>query len=581
MKQRILYILSIFSSLFAYSQVTLAVSDVKEAKLNQRFNLNVILEISGENMQQETPLRMPDLSKFDIIGTASEQNTIVLDAKRGDVLNQMVYQLVLSPKQSGKIKIGSVLVTVNGKIYKTEPFEINVRDAEKRSSVAANTESNDVYLNLEVQDREVYKNESTIAVLRAYSRNYGSFRNLRNIQVPHQRNVNIKPVSFAKSEIESSAGMNSQVIAVFMIFPSESGNIEINPVSASVANSSAENRIVSNKVKLNVKKLPAGMPEHFKNAVGKFDVSVANLNKNDVAEVEKPLNVSLKLSGAGNFGTLHLPKILHSADYVAYPPKITSNAVTRDDNLSGDIIAEYVVVPKKPGLVTVGFENFSFFDPNSLKYVDLGSKAIALNVKTPEEIDAAKSTLEKVNDITNNVLETVNTPVLNTVNLKVKEKDKNRINWKIVAGNLALLISVVGMFMVVSKRKQKKRLVPVTDAPAPSKTIAETEELIRKDFGTTFEENIEYLRKLKENENFSTFFSAYEDLKEDVKKQNSISDESGFRKFIEETKGPQFADQYRVLSEQIHFEKYSPMQSKERIDELLNGITSLFSQIIK
>ncbi|MCB4234632.1 BatD family protein [Kaistella anthropi] len=109
----------------------MAISEVKDAKVNQRFNLTVLLEIAGENMQQETPLRMPDLSKFEILGSASEQNTVVLDAKKGDIINQMVYQLSLSPKQIGKLKFGSVLVTVNGKIYKTEPFEINVRDNEK------------------------------------------------------------------------------------------------------------------------------------------------------------------------------------------------------------------------------------------------------------------------------------------------------------------------------------------------------------------------------------------------------------------------------------------------------------------
>ena len=142
MKHKIPYILFLFSAFVTYGQVTLAVSDVKDPKVNQRFNLTVILEINGENMEQETPLRMPDLSKFDIIGTASEQNTIVLDSKKGEVLNQMVYQVVLNPKQAGKIKFGSVLVTVNGKIYKTEPFDIYVRENEKKSSVAENSNKN-------------------------------------------------------------------------------------------------------------------------------------------------------------------------------------------------------------------------------------------------------------------------------------------------------------------------------------------------------------------------------------------------------------------------------------------------------
>ena len=578
MKLKFLYILSLFSAIFAHGQVTLAVSDVKDAKVNQRLNLTVLLEISGENMQQETPLRMPDLSKFDIIGTASEQNTVVLDAKKGDVLNQMVYQWVLTPKQSGKIKFGSVLVTVNGKIYKTEPFDINVRDVEKKTSVADNSTSNDLYLSLEVQDREVYKNESTIAILRAYSRDYGSFRNVGNIQVPQQKNARIKPVSFAKSEIESSAGMNSQVLAVFMIFPSEEGNIEINPVTASISNSKREAKIVSNRVKLNVKKLPAGMPETFKNAVGKFDIAVVNNNATEVSEIQKPVNVTMKVSGAGNFATLHLPKIVNSNDYIFYPPKITARTTTHQNELSGVVTADYVVVPKKAGLVSINFEDFSFFNPTIKKYVDLGAKSISLDVKTPEEIAAAKSTLEKVNDYTNTVLETVNTPVLQTHNLKVK--DKNSINWKVVFGNFALLTAFIAMFFVVVKRREKRKLKPQV-AEKNFVSIAETEDLIRKDLNNSVEENIEYLKKLKDNKDFATFFSVYNDLVNETKKRNLIQSESDFRRFLEQNKGQQFADQYRVLSEQIQFERFAPFHSEERIEELFNSISTLFSEINK
>lgn len=578
MKLKFLYILSLFSAIFAHGQVTLAVSDVKDAKVNQRLNLTVLLEISGENMQQETPLRMPDLSKFDIIGTASEQNTVVLDAKKGDVLNQMVYQWVLTPKQSGKIKFGSVLVTVNGKIYKTEPFDINVRDVEKKTSVVDNSTLNDLYLSLEVQDREVYKNESTIAILRAYSRDYGSFRNVGNIQVPQQKNARIKPVSFAKSEIESSAGMNSQVLAVFMIFPSEEGNIEINPVTASISNSKREAKIVSNRVKLNVKKLPAGMPETFKNAVGKFDIAVVNNNATEVSEIQKPVNVTMKVSGAGNFGTLHLPKIVNSNDYIFYPPKITARTTTHQNELSGVVTADYVVVPKKAGLVSINFEDFSFFNPTIKKYVDLGAKSISLDVKTPEEIAAAKSTLEKVNDYTNTVLETVNTPVLQTHNLKVK--DKNSINWKVVFGNFALLTAFIAMFLVVVKRREKRKLKPQV-AEKNFVSIAETEDLIRKDLNNSVEENIEYLKKLKDNKDFATFFSVYNDLVNETKKRNLIQSESDFRRFLEQNKGQQFADQYRVLSEQIQFERFAPFHSEERIEELFNSISTLFSEINK
>ena len=56
MKLKFLYILSLFSAIFAHGQVTLAVSNVKDAKVNQRLNLTVLLEISGENTVSYTHL---------------------------------------------------------------------------------------------------------------------------------------------------------------------------------------------------------------------------------------------------------------------------------------------------------------------------------------------------------------------------------------------------------------------------------------------------------------------------------------------------------------------------------------------
>lgn len=578
MKQQLSYIFVLFSAVLAYGQVTLAISDVKDQRVNQRFTLTILLEISGENMEQQTPLQMPDLSKFDIIGTASDRNTIVLDAKKGDVINQLVYQCVLSPKQVGKVKIGSALVTVNGKIYKTEPFDINVRDSDRNNSVADNSDRNNLYLNLEVQDKVVYKNEPTIAILRAYSRNYDNFRKLGKLHFPHQQNANIKPVSFAKSDIESNAGMASQVIGVFIIFPSETGTVEINPISASFANSSKDNRISSNKVQLNVKKLPLGMPGHFKNAVGQFTVDLFNPINDLTPEIEKPLHIILKVAGSGNLGSLHLPKILNSSDYVFFPPKITSQTIAKNNGLSGSVSAEYIVVPKKSGPISIKFEDFSYFDPETKRYSDLGSKELLINVKTPAQIAEEKSTLEKVNDYTNTVLETVNTPVLQTQNFKVK--DKNKIDWKIVIGNLALLMTFISLFLIVLKRREKKKLKPQLIS-SPITTIADTEEVIRKNLNNHFEESIEYLKILKDNKDFTNFFSAYTELNRETKESYYANTDSDFRTILEQTKGQQISEQYRTLSERIQIEKFAPLHSEEQMNDLYNSIHILYSEISK
>ena len=579
MNRKIPYLFFLFSALIVSGQVTLAISEVKEAKVNQNFELTVLLEICGENMAQETPLRMPDLSKFNIIGSASDQNTLVVDAKKGNVLNQTVFQLVLAPRQSGRVKFGSVLVTVNGKIYKTEPFDLYVRDAEK-SSVASVKTDNSVHLNLEIQDKVVYKNEPTLAVLRATSRDYGNLRNLKNIRYPDQNNLNIKQVSTAKSEIETRSGMASQIVGTFVIYPTESGSIEVKPASASLANTRNSKRISSNKVNLKVKKLPAGMPINYKNAVGKFKVDLISINSSDALEMEKPISVTVQISGAGNFNTLHLPKIAESENYNFYPPKVTSVTNAGSEGLYGSITADYLIVPKKIGTIPIMLEDFSFFDPGTNQYVDLGRKTLFLNIKSKDDILASRSTLEKVNEYTNTVLETVNTPILPTETLKIKSKD--RINWQAIAGNLGLLAVLLSLTLLVRKKvKAKPAKIKTSPQYQTIGAITETEDTIRKNWNNRWEDDIEYLKIVADSKDFTKFFNTYEDLNRQTKEHFSVASESDFKKFLENEKGAYIADEYRKLTEQIQIEKYAPLQSEEHIDELLQSIITIYSAINK
>lgn len=575
MKNKFYYILFLFSALFVTGQVTLEVSEVKDLKVNERFTLTVLLAISGENMVQETPLRMPDTSKFDIIGSASQQNTVILDPKRGEVLNQLIYQYVLSPKQTGKIKFGSVLVTVNGKIYKTEPFEIFVRDNDKTSPQSDYAVNDEVYLNMEVEDRSVYKNQPTVAVLRAYSRDYGNLRKVQNIRYPQQDNIRIEHVNFTKSEIETRSGLASQVLAVFLIFPSESGSIDISPVSASIRSAKTE-KLSSNKVRLNVKKLPAGMPETYKDAVGNFDLSVTKSDPAKKPEIDKPLNVTVKLSGTGNFRNLEFPKMIVSEHYTFFKPRITSNINSDREGLEGSITADYVVIPNKPGPVNILFEKFSFFDPTERKYVDLDAQSLLIDVQTHEQIVDAKSALERVNDYTNNVLETVNTPVLQTQNLKIT--NKNTINWKIVFGNLALLIIIISLFLFARRRFYQHKTKPAL-VGKPITTIAETEDVLRENFSVQFDDNIEYLKNRLENKDFAKFFAAYDELHAETKKSLKLESDAEFKKYLEQQCGQIVAEDYRNLSERIKIEKYAPYHSEDSMERLLESITKLYSEI--
>ncbi|MDN5396571.1 MAG: BatD family protein, partial [Chryseobacterium sp.] len=565
MQQKLIYILFIFASVISYGQVNLFMeSDKAEYNGKDIVNLTIILELNGVDLEPQTRFQLPDLSKFTIIGSGSVTNTLI-DPATNTLVTQKVSRIALEPKKKGKIKIGSVLVTVNNKIYKTEPFDVNIKDVVEKRSLATNI-SSEMYLNMEIEDREVYQDQPTVAVLRVYSKNMDNFRKVKDVRLPRQDNINVHPISFTKSEIDPSGAGNmaSQIVAVFMVFPNEAGYVDVPSVSASVSSYSNKNKIVSNRVKLNVKKLPEGSPEYFKNAVGNFSVNVYNASK-DKIEVEKPINVIIKVSGEGNLPDMYLPKIVSSPDYEVFSPKITSKVAPGTTGMKGEIFANYVVIPKKAGPISIQTEPFAFFDPASREYVDLGQKTLALNAFSHDQILESRTTVEKVNEYTNTLLETVNTPVLKTTTFKVKEKSK--FHWNILLTNIAILIGLFIVYLLFKTWQKKRALVRETTSPKPLGSVAETEREIRETLKTDINDYFSYLENLKDNGDYEKFFDTLEEMDLEVRKQYLQSSSDDFRILLESDKGSSVAEEYRNLSQRIQMEKYSPLKSAEGMEE--------------
>jgi len=576
MSAKFSYILLFLTTVFSYGQVTLVVaSEDENLKVNERFTVTFILEISGNEYVQESPLKLPDLSKFNIVGTASNRDTYV-DSKKNIVINRLVYQVVLEPKEAGKIKMGSALVQVSGKMYKTEPSDIFIKDAERRVNTNEDLASGDLYLNMEIKEKSVYTNQPTIAVLRAYSRDFDNFRKVGHIVLPNQNNVNFQTVSYKKSDIERNAGeMASQVIGVFMVFPTKSGKIEIEPISAKLKNKGT--KIISNTINLNVKNLPAGSPANFKNAVGNFSLAIEK--DSAAAEVNKPIKVVVKMKGQGNLVNIKIPAIVESENYRFYPPKISNNFVSGHNGMEGEITADYIIIPTKSGKISIETEQFAYFNPEEKKYINLGSKMLNINVLSHEQIVDSKTTLEKVNEYTNNILETVNSPVITTSALQIKEK--NKLNWKTIFLNMGLFFGAAFLLFLVKRSYKKRKFITQNNSSSPIETIAEAEEKLKSQNRFSLEVELEYLEKLTEQDDSEKFFTAYEDMVKGFENQVVDKDNPNLNSYLENKYGKKTAEEFRMLSNKVFIEKYSPLITEEYLKNLYSEIAQMFSKISK
>ena len=136
---KVSHICCVLASVIIYGQVRIELkTDKKEYNIKDYVTVTITLEIKGEDYEQQSPIQLPDFSKFYEKGAGSDKSTII-NPSTNIITTQLVYQAVFQPKQSGNLKIGSALVRVNGRIYKTEPFDIFVSE-DFKNTIAKNTD---------------------------------------------------------------------------------------------------------------------------------------------------------------------------------------------------------------------------------------------------------------------------------------------------------------------------------------------------------------------------------------------------------------------------------------------------------
>lgn len=559
------YILSFILPIFGYGQVTLlSETDTKEYQVREPFNLSIGLEIIGENYQQQSPVRFPDLSKFEILGNATE-SVAAIDPETGNVVRQVLYHLILQPKHAGKTRIGSALVQVNGKTYKSEPFEILVRDGKRKNEAWGRS----VSMVMEVLDKEVYENQpvNVVLKLKANPHNYLDFRKVNQIKLP-QKTKNIYTVNLKREDIEIDKNDETamQVIASFVVVPEKDGNLFVAPATALFN----EERILSNPLKIHVKKLPEGAPRGFKNAVGKFDLEV-EIPKEEV-EVNQPMDVFVKLKGKGNIIGVELPKIVESDDYTILKP--TQKIDVKESELSGEKTDHYVIIPKKEGEITIRYENFAYFDIDEKQYQTINSDDIKILSLSREAMDSPTSTLGKMMDDTGHILKKVN-----LLPVSEEENEEESFDFGRFAG-IGLLVfgSLLAIYFFTFRKKKPKQWSSVQEDDKIT-TIAETEELLKENISIGKEYYFGALKNAADKGNSTSFFENYQELHTEAENQIKRLKNQTISEFLEETESPDFVKDFEQFRTEIQEAKYAPVH--EDLYEFYNNIVKFYTKIME
>lgn len=376
---------------------------------NERFQ--VTFTFSGKSINNLSKFSPPSFENFLILSGPNQSTSIQII--NGAQSAQLSYTFVIQPKSLGNYTIGSASIMQEGNTYKSEPIKITVVKGENKPKQQQNNDSQisdseiskNLYIRANVDKTRAFKGEQITIVYKLYTR----------LSIASQMGVNKLPQyqNFWAEELETPNNINFStevingkqfrvgVLKRVALFPTQTGTLEVTPLELTVPIQIQKQRngksiwddffgdpfgrseiyeydAKSNVVKIQVDPLPTGQPDSFKGAVGDFDFD-AKLNTTTVKSNE-PITLKINISGTGNIKLLELPEVKLPNGFEKYEPKVNEQ-INRSGTISGSKSAEYLLVPRVVGIREIPPVEFSYFNPDTKKYVTLKSESFSIDIK--------------------------------------------------------------------------------------------------------------------------------------------------------------------------------------------------------
>ncbi|MBP7856644.1 MAG: protein BatD [Prevotella sp.] len=152
--------------------------------------------------------------------------------------------------------------------------------------------------------------------------------------------------------------------------------------------------IVAPGLTIQVDPLPA-KPADFSGGVGRFSMS-AQLSKTTVKAGE-PVTLRVVVSGTGNLKLLKQPIVNFPKDFDKYDPKITDKTKLTTAGVGGNMVYDFLVVPRNQGQFTIPEVSLTYYDTQANAYKTVKTRPFTLTV-TPGDGKNTSATYDSPKD---------------------------------------------------------------------------------------------------------------------------------------------------------------------------------------
>ena len=443
-----------------------------EAKVSKnKLGVNERLRVDFEMNQDGDNFRPPSFDGFTVVGGPNQavSNRWI----NGDRTYSKTYSYYLQPNSRGRKTIAQAEITVDDKIYKTTPVDVEVTAAVEKPTDGDDSEliaSDNLHLVAEVSDATPYLNEGITVVYKLYVSPRISVSNFREVDSPKfsdfwSQNIEIRELRPENGEYRGEP-YRYVVLKKAVLYPQKTGELELEPLTLSVSVDVPSDRrdifgsriyktinktVAAGTRTIDVKPLPDGKPAGFTGAVGKFSMDVSTTKEK--LKASESLEAKVEIRGNGNLNLFELPALEVPSSLEMYSPERIENVTTTLNGKQGSIIDNYTIVPTRKGQYPIKPLNFSYFDPQSETYKSLSSQEIVIEV---EEGPATGG-----NVIAGNNRQSVNLPseqfrfIKTSTNLKPLDQQAFFRSWTFW-GSLFLPFAAIPLFILFGKRRDAK-----------------------------------------------------------------------------------------------------------------------------
>ena len=399
---------------FAQALKIIASTDKKTIAINESlvFTINIYSDKKPENL--DIPV-LAQLNDFYLLEQwSSQESSISIINFKKERTNTFRQSYRLQPKTTGTLRIESLTVRANKQTFQTKTLFITVIQKNKTPpthsqpqipSILPNPFSSphsvfdifnsshprevkrkkNVKLKLSVNKSSVYKAEMIkadwIILQSSGSVRYEFFKNPSLTGFWKEELKNKKINSFLGTQTIDKILYRKTLLDRYWLFPLKTGELSIDPYSIKVNHifnfhSQKEIKFSSEK-KIRVKALPSqGLDDSFTGAVGSFKVQ--SLIKENSTVVNRPISYTITFEGLGHPRFIKLPPLNFPSSVQTYPPVEKSNF---SDSGKGKKEFEFLIVPKKEGILSIPSFTLSTFDPQAEKYVFHKTSAFSISVE--------------------------------------------------------------------------------------------------------------------------------------------------------------------------------------------------------